>query len=348
MTWSVVHNTEAVTELIRSWFKELVRTFAVSSSFPLGERIALMGLKLLALIGYSVGKSSAVSMLPAHKITTTKTVYKTSALLRKPPLSVSIVIPALVRSDYELAQLKRAVQSAFNQILDANIEALTVIVIDDGSPVHIKTCLDNRAQQASRRLIVHSLLQNRGPANARNVGIKLSQSIGIDVVCLMDADCIAPANWASSMVSMQMKRPGIVCGKTRALQPIHLVSAYHDLFGTLNGRMGRDGSLIYGCTCNMSFMLQLFAADFEFFDTTFPSAAYEDVEFCIRARNRGIGLEYAPDAVIFHDYNLSVFGFFRQFRRYGREEFRMLTRHPDFMERLEGSKEIPSYFIASI
>lgn len=52
---------------------------------------------------------------------------------------------------------------------------------------------------------------------------------------------------------------------------------YHDVCGTLNGRQLEDGSLLYGCTCNMS--LSITALHGLAFDTSFPSAAFE-----VRAR----------------------------------------------------------------
>ena len=48
--------------------------------------------------------------------------------------------------------------------------------------------------------------------------------------------------------------------------------------GTLNGRQLEDGSLLYGCTCNMS--LSITALHGLAFDTSFPSAAFE---VCVRA-----------------------------------------------------------------
>jgi hypothetical protein len=54
---------------------------------------------------------------------------------------------------------------------------------------------------------------------------------------------------------------------------------FHDVFGTLNGRMFRDGSLLYGCTCNLSVSL---AAVPLRIDESFLTAAFEDVDFCYR------------------------------------------------------------------
>ena len=101
------------------------------------------------------------------------------------------------------------------------------------------------------------------------------------------------------------------------MQACYGAGMYHDLCGTLNGRRLADGSLLYGCTCNLS--VDVAVADIAF-DASFPAAAFEDVELCVRARKRGISLAYAEGAVVSHDYTGGLCGLFRQFRRYGMYE----------------------------
>jgi len=70
--------------------------------------------------------------------------------------------------------------------------------------------------------------------------------------------------------------------KVEVLHPnneIMTAGRFHDVFGTLNGRMFTDGSLLYGCTCNMSVS---FTACPLRFDEDFRTAAFEDVDFCYR------------------------------------------------------------------
>ena len=55
------------------------------------------------------------------------------------------------------------------------------------------------------------------------------------------------------------------CGRSAGL--------YHDVCGTLNGRRLADGTLLYGCTCNLS--ITLAAINRLQFDTGFPDAAFE-------------------------------------------------------------------------
>ena len=89
---------------------------------------------------------------------------------------------------------------------------------------------------------------------------------------------------------------------------------YHDVCGALNGRRLADGSLLYGCTCNMS--ISLAVVDLTF-DASFTAPVFEDVEFCVRARKNGISLVYQPAAVMMHHYDNALWGLYSQFRRYG-------------------------------
>lgn len=139
------------------------------------------------------------------------------------------------------------------------------------------------------------------------------------------------------MEHAQQKRPGIICGKTLSHAPDTAVGLYHEVFGTLNGRMLKDGSILYGCTCNLSISL----ADVGLlFDTSFPNAAFEDVDFCIRAKKQGIPLTYCPLAVVRHQYGVGLVAMFRQFQRYGRYERLAALKHKEYLPWLYASLEI--------
>ena len=83
---------------------------------------------------------------------------------------------------------------------------------------------------------------------------------------------------------------------------------FHDVCGTLNGRMFKDGSLLYGCTCNLSIAVDLVPLSF---DESFRSASFEDVDFCVCACKRGIPMTYNKDAVVRHHYDPGIMGLFR-------------------------------------
>ncbi len=110
----------------------------------------------------------------------------------------------------------------------------------------------------------------------------------------------------------------MLCRQTLILFSLFHAGLFHDISGTLNGRkLEEDGSILYGCTCNLSIDMATVPL---YFDTKFPDAAFEDVEFCVRARKMGIPMRVNRNAIVYHNYQGGIGGLFRQFRRYGRNE----------------------------
>ena len=108
------------------------------------------------------------------------------------------------------------------------------------------------ASDGSTELVTLRLPRNCGPATARNAGLQAALDRGATTICLTDADCYPSPAWIGEMLAAQRATPGIVCGRTVADRPHTAVGRFHDVFGTLNGRRASDGSLLFGCTCNMS------------------------------------------------------------------------------------------------
>lgn len=59
-------------------------------------------------------------------------------------------------------------------------------------------------------------------------------------------------------------------------------------------------------------------------------AAFEDVEFCVRARKAGVPVTYAADAVVRHHYDCTWLGLFRWHfnRNKNLEPLRHCRSHP--------------------
>lgn len=214
-----------------------------------------------------------------------------------------------------------------------------IVLVDDGSPVKIPSFL------SADTTVLVTLPVNRGPAAARNCGIATAKQHGANIICFCDADCQPQPGWLATMEQAQQKTPGIICGKTLSHAPHTAVGLYHEVFGTLNGRMLKDGSVLYGCTCNLSISV----ANVELlFDTSFPNAAFEDVEFCIRAKKQSIDLTYCPMAVVRHHYRAGLVALFQQFERYGCWERRTALKHKEYLPWLHASLEIPCSDYSSV
>ena len=137
----------------------------------------------------------------------------------------------------------------------------------------------------------------------------------------------------------QKNKPGVYCGKTAGLNN-DIISRYHDHMGTLNGRKIEKG-LLYGPSCNMSISGEILK-NFRF-NESFPNASFEDVEFCVRLIKNDIVPQYIDEAVIFHDYDNTIMGFYKQFKRYGKSHPLMLRIHPEYHSLYSVSEEISVY-----
>ena len=104
------------------------------------------------------------------------------------------------------------------------------------------------------------------------------------------------------------------------------------------------GEMLYGCTCNMSVSTRHIR---HMFDPAFPSAAYEDVDFCLRNRLAGTALSYDPRAVVKHSFKPGLTGIYAQFQRYGAQEHLLLAKHNDYLHWLELSDEVPAHVACS-
>jgi GT2 family glycosyltransferase len=199
-----------------------------------------------------------------------------------------LVIPAFLRTTWDRECLRRLAGSVLQQS-DVN----AVVVVDDGSPVSVSDLPSS--------FEVVRLTENGGPARARNVGMDRALSLGAERILFTDHDCVLDPGWAAALSAVLAKGSyGAVGGVTIALGDT-LLDRFHDFNGTLNGRwvLPAREELLYAPTCNMAITADV-AREFKF-DERYPTAAGEDVDFCLRVRRRHrIGL--CRLAVLRHDF----------------------------------------------
>src|SRR5262249_59542683 len=69
--------------------------------------------------------------------------------------------------------------------------------------------------------------------------------------------------------------------------------------------------------------------DVGLFDTTFPHAAWEDIEIAYRLEKRGMRIVYRPEAVARHHHDISFASFRRRQRRSGESAAIFFAKHPE-------------------
>lgn len=100
---------------------------------------------------------------------------------------------------------------------------------------------------------------------------------------------------------------------------------------------------LYLPTCNMCAHVQALQQAGGF-DEGFPSAAFEDVEVCVRGRKQGVRVLLALGGScppMRHHFDTSLVGFSKQFVRYGSSHPLMREKHPEYDDWYASSEEVP-------
>ena len=211
------------------------------------------------------------------------------------------------------------------QCIAAIDRQFTVVLVDDGSSKSLKEL----SKVENVLLVRHSV--NRGAAAGRNTGVAVAMEIGATAIAFTDADCVPSHDWPFVMETLQKKKPGAYAGITKSADSASVVGRYHDAVGTLSPRVlckAQDKTL-YAPTANLCVSVTLLKQTL--FDERFPTSAFEDCDFCIRLRRN---IVVARNAIVMHQYDMSLTGLLKQYHKYGQSEPLMCQKHPGYEQRL--------------
>lgn len=228
--------------------------------------------------------------------------------------SIAVVVPTRDRPS--------ALAACLAAIAAQDRPAHEVVVVDDGS-------LDRAAVAAvvaehpEARLVVG---EGRGPAAARNLGIRSANSA---VVALTDDDCRPSPGWLAALAASFEGGAEVVAGPTvttpGASAPIVAaqVVTNHLVFDSLDPA---GSSVGFAPTSALAAQRDLLLA--LPFDEGFPLAAGEDRAWCRTLAERGTAISWAPAATVVHHPDLDLRRFWRQQVRYGRGAHRWHRTQP--------------------
>src|SRR5688572_8187985 len=233
----------------------------------------------------------------------------------------SVVIPTYNRLDMLLRVL-----DALDKQIDA--PAFEVIVINDGS----KDDTDRVISQ--RKGITFRTQENAGPGRARNHGISLAK--GKFIVFIGDDTVPEPRFLAEhARVHRQSNDdPLVAClGFTgwphgeRVTAFMEYINDYGLQFGYKLIAHGQVVPFNFFYTSNISIDRELLAA--HPFDTTFPSAAWEDIELAYRLDAKGLKIHYNERAVTRHYHPMDIDSFARRQYTVGKSGAIFYEKHPE-------------------
>jgi glycosyltransferase involved in cell wall biosynthesis len=201
-------------------------------------------------------------------------------------------------------------------------EQAEVIVVDDGSR-------DRAGVAAVVAGAPHARLvrgEGRGPAAARNLGAAEARA---PIVCFTDDDCRPDPGWVDALARRIEAGAAVVAGPTRNACPGDpYAAASQAITNRLTGASldPSTGTVGFAPTSNVACRADVHRS--LPFDETYPLAAGEDRDWCVRLAGRGIAIAFEPRAGVDHHQDLSLRRFWRQQVRYGRGAYRWQRGRP--------------------
>ena len=233
----------------------------------------------------------------------------------------SVVIPTYNRLDMLLRVL-----DALEKQVDA--PAFEVIVINDGS----KDETDRVVRE--RKGITFRTQPNGGPGRARNHGVTLAT--GKTVIFIGD-DTVPEPRFLAEHARVHRDAnddPLIACLGYTGWPAGERVTAFMDYINDFGLQFGyqliKDGEIVpfnFFYTSNISIDRELLAK--YPFDTTFPSAAWEDIELAYRLDSLGLKIRYNARAVTRHHHPMSIDSFARRQYTVGKSGAIFYRKHPE-------------------
>jgi len=233
----------------------------------------------------------------------------------------SVVIPTHNRLD-----MLQRVLDALEQQHDA--PPFETIVINDGSTDETDKIL------SQRKGIVFRSQPNSGPGRARNHGVSLAR--GRFIVFIGD-DTVPEARFLAEHARTHRESNDdalVACLGYTGWPRNERVTAFMDYINDYGLQFGyrliEDGGTVpfnFFYTSNLSIDRQLLLD--HPFDTTFPSAAWEDIELAYRLEARGLRIRYNAKAITRHYHQMNVDSFARRQYTVGKSGAIFYRKHPE-------------------
>ena len=234
-------------------------------------------------------------------------------------MKVAIIVPTHNRKE----KLSDCLGSLLKQNYSGGL--YEIIVVDDGSS-------DGTAEMVKELSVSNANIRylyqsNKGPAAARNLGIRQSSA---DIVAFSDNDCVLSPSWIRDMLEAHEAYPEAIAigGATKAnTANIKAVVSQSLSDGAIEADISGTKQIIFFPTCNVSFKRK-YIFD-EAFNELFLYPAGEDLEFFWRIFKKGRRFIYKQDIEVFHNCHPDLSSFLRQAYLYGRGNYLAQHIHKD-------------------
>lgn len=212
--------------------------------------------------------------------------------------------------------------------MQSGSDRVSVVVPTRDRPEALRRCVAAiEAQTIEAEIVVVEDLDRRGPAWARNEGVRRATG---EVVCLTDDDCEPEPGWAAALtapilageVGAATGPVAIGTGATAADRAWEAIVHYLQVRAAAPGTASPGFAVTANLAATRSLLERLP------FDESFPAAAGEDRDWGERAARAGSPARFVPESVVIHQSGMSAGSFLRQQYRYGRGASRYRASAP--------------------
>jgi len=217
--------------------------------------------------------------------------------------TLTVVIPTYNRCE----TLKKAVLAYLSQTELAAIKE--ILVVDDGSADATADVVRQLATE-SDALVRHIRQENKGPAAARNLGIRKAAT---DLILFTDDDIIPSPTLVAEHLEWHRRLPDLsaaVLGRVTWSPEVN-ATPFMEWYGAdgplfayahIEGRIEVEADYFY--TCNLSVKTEFLVRN-GVFDEDFKVPACEDTELGYRLAKAGMRLMYNREALAYHQQYVS-------------------------------------------
>ncbi len=223
----------------------------------------------------------------------------------------SVIVPTYNR----LKSLKRTLESIFLQ----EHPEYEIVVVDDGSTDGTCDFLSEIASSGKIRFVTQ---ENRGPASARNTGIKITRG---RFLAFTDDDCVVPRTWLKQLQEgFKSVEIAIVGGAARNRVIGNLFSeTSQQIVNYFVSELNAEGRMSGFLTSNNIAYRREALTSAGGFDERFRKAGGEERALHAIIMHRGGRSIFTSKLIVDHYHDMSARSFFRQQRNYGRGAYFM-------------------------